>query len=131
LLLSTSTSAQTYEEAKEQLTVLVACQQSLQHPDCNLDIIDSKICDLDVFISVCRELLLNKNAIEGVQYYIEVSNNDEFFIINGERYEAKTYCFNMRVGDPIIFIEGSAHGICVSAKLLNLRTDNECRVWCE
>src|SRR5688572_4723850 len=39
-------------------------------------------------------------------YPIEVSHNDEFFIINGEKFEAKTYCFDMEVGDPVIFIDG-------------------------
>jgi aspartate 1-decarboxylase len=61
----------------------------------------------------------------------EVSHNDELFIINGERYEAQTYCFNMEEGDKVIFLEGSAYGACATATLLNLRTKNECRVWCE
>jgi len=43
-------------------------------------------------------------------YEIEVSHNDELFIINGEKYEARTYCFNMEEGDRVIFIEGSALG---------------------
>ena len=64
-------------------------------------------------------------------YEIEVSHNDELFIINGEKFEAQTYCFNMEVGDRVIFIEGSPHGACASAKLLNLRTQKVCEVWCE
>ncbi|MBU2060187.1 MAG: hypothetical protein KKB38_20950 [Gammaproteobacteria bacterium] len=65
------------------------------------------------------------------QYYIEASVNDETFIINGEVFEAKTYCFNMQEGDPVVFLDGSPNGCCVSAELLNLRTGNRCRVWCE
>jgi hypothetical protein len=65
------------------------------------------------------------------RYPIEVAHNDELFIINGEKYEAKTYCFNMEEGDSVIFLEGSALGVCVSAELLNLRSGTECRVWCE
>ena len=65
------------------------------------------------------------------EYEIEYSHNDEIFIINGEVYESKTYCFNMNQGDKVIFLEGSAFGACVSAKLLNLRTKQTCGVWCE
>lgn len=64
-------------------------------------------------------------------YEIEVSHNDELFIINGEKYEAKTYCFNMEKGDRVVFIEGSALGVCVSAKIVNTRTNRVCEVWCE
>ena len=64
-------------------------------------------------------------------YKIEVSHNDELFIINGEKFEARTYCFNMEEGDDVIFLEGSASGACTSAKLLNLRTSKVCKVWCE
>ncbi|KFN38236.1 hypothetical protein KN63_05035 [Smithella sp. F21] len=65
------------------------------------------------------------------EYEIEVSHNDELFIINGEKFEAKTYCFNMEEGDHIIFLEGSPYGACATAKLLNLRTKKICEVWCE
>jgi len=64
-------------------------------------------------------------------YYIQVSHNDEFFIINGEKFSAKTYCFNMEKGDPVIFIKGSPFGACVSAEIFNLRTERSCRLWCE
>lgn len=64
-------------------------------------------------------------------YEIEVSHNDEFFIINGEKFEAKTYCFDMEEGDPVIFLEGSPYGVCTSAVILNLRTREKCAVWCE
>ena len=118
----------------EKITSMEACQQSLKNPDCNLDILDSGT----------REALIQIHAFEGItpsspytykgsksRYLIEASRNDEVFIINGERYEAKTYCFNMNKGDTIIFIEGSALGACVSAELLNVTTGNECHVWCE
>lgn len=65
------------------------------------------------------------------EYEIEVSNNDELFIINGERFEAKTFCFGMEEGDRVIFLEGSALGACASAEILNLRTNKTCEVWCE
>lgn len=72
------------------------------------------------------------SAAYAVQTYeIEVSHNDELFIINDEKYEAKTYCFNMEEGDEVVFLEGSPYGACVSAELLNLRTKQKCEVWCE
>lgn len=64
-------------------------------------------------------------------YEIEVSHDDEFFIINGEKFEARTYCFNMEEGDAVIFLEGSALGVCVTATILNLRTRKTCDLWCE
>lgn len=65
------------------------------------------------------------------RYSIETSHNDELFIINGEKFEAKTYCFNMEEDDEIVFLDGSPFGACVSATLLNLRTRQKCDVWCE
>lgn len=65
------------------------------------------------------------------EYEIEKSINDETFIINGEVFKAKTYCFNVNDGDKVIFIDGSAYGACASAEFLNLRTKNTCEVWCE
>jgi hypothetical protein len=66
-----------------------------------------------------------------LSYEIEVSHNDELFVINGEKFEAKTYCFNMEEADLVIFIDGSPFGACASATLINLRTREKCEVWCE
>jgi len=60
-----------------------------------------------------------------------VSNNDDSFIVNGEKYKAQTYCSDFEEGDKVIFLEGSAFGACASAKLLNLRNNEICEVWCE
>lgn len=65
------------------------------------------------------------------KYYIEHSINDETFIINGEVFKAKTYCFGMNEGDSVIFLEGRPSGVCTSAKIYNLRTEKTCNVWCE
>ncbi|MFR1442135.1 hypothetical protein ACLUYJ_00525 [Acinetobacter baumannii] len=70
-------------------------------------------------------------ANTATSYEIEKSINDETFVINGEIFKAKSYCMNMEVGDRVIFIEGSPHGACSSAKLYNLRTEKTCNVWCE
>ena len=76
-------------------------------------------------------LMFSHISIAKTEYSIDVSHNDEIFIINSETYKAKTYCFNMRKGDKVIFLKGSPLGVCVSATLLNLRTGKQCRVWCE
>jgi hypothetical protein len=61
---------------------------------------------------------------------IEVAHNDELFIINGAKFEAQTYCFGMEEGDPVIFIEGNPLA-CAWAEIINLRTKNRCKLWCE
>ena len=64
-------------------------------------------------------------------YIIEAAVNDEVFIINGETFEAKTYCFGFNEGDRVKFIKGSAFGACASAEILHLRSGKTCRLWCE
>jgi hypothetical protein len=64
-------------------------------------------------------------------YLVDASSNDETFVINGEVFNAKTYCFDLDKGDRVVFVEGSPFGACASAKLLNLRTQKVCEVWCE
>lgn len=83
-----------------------------------------------IFYTAISALLIS-TAHAASKYEIEVSHNDELFVINGEKYEARTYCFNMRESDKVIFIKGSAFGACASAEILNLRTNKVCKVWCE
>jgi hypothetical protein len=72
----------------------------------------------------------NKGS-SSTSYTIEFSHNDELFIINGEKFKAKTYCFGMEQGDRVAFIEGSPFGACSSAKIINIRNEKICDVWCE
>jgi hypothetical protein len=67
----------------------------------------------------------------GREYTIQASANDETFVVNGAVFKAKTYCFNFKKDDRVVFISGSANGACSSAELLNVRTGRTCRVWCE
>jgi hypothetical protein len=64
-------------------------------------------------------------------YSIDAAANDETFVINGNVFKARTYCFNIEKGDKVIFVEGSPLGACSSAKFLDLRNDKVCSVWCE
>ena len=67
----------------------------------------------------------------GRGYLVEAAVDDETFVINGQTFKAKTYCFGLERGDRVLFVEGSPFGACASAKLLNLRNDKICEVWCE
>ena len=65
--------------------------------------------------------------------YLEIEKeieSDEKWLIDGEIYEAKTYCFGLYEGDRIKFIEGTP-GICVSAKFIKKNSNRVCEVWCE
>ena len=64
-------------------------------------------------------------------HFIEHAINDETFIINGNVFKAKLYCMSYNEGDLVRFLEGSATGACVSAKLLNTMNGDVCEVWCE
>ncbi|WP_206422900.1 hypothetical protein [Photobacterium sanguinicancri] len=64
-------------------------------------------------------------------YLIEYAYNDELFVINGEKFEAQTYCLGWGQGESVFFIEGSAYGACVSAELFNQDRKESCSVWCE
>ena len=78
----------------------------------------------------CSVIFFN-HSYSATEYEVEVSHNDEMFIINGEKYEAKTYCFNLYEGDKVIFLSGSPLGACASAEILNVKTKKKCRLWCE
>lgn len=62
---------------------------------------------------------------------IEVAHKERVFIINGDKYEAKTSCFDFERGDKVVFLEGRPLGVCVSTELLNVRNDRVCRIWCQ
>lgn len=51
---------------------------------------------INLFWALMTALLVVASTVSAAtEYEVEVSHNDELFIINGEKYEAKTYCFNM------------------------------------
>ena len=84
-----------------------------------------------IFVLICLNLLFFKHSFSALEYEVETSYNDEMFIIIGEKYEAKTYCFNIEQGDKVIFLSGSPLGVCLTAEILNLRTRQKCDLWCE
>ncbi len=67
-------------------------------------------------------------------YVIEIAHNDEFFIINGEKFSAQTYCFasdGFDQGDYVVFLDGSPLGACATATIANPLTGETCELWCE
>ena len=62
---------------------------------------------------------------------IELAVNDEHFVINGELFEAQTYCLRWEVGDSVVFLDGSEYGACATAELYNIDKGEACSVWCE
>jgi hypothetical protein len=64
-------------------------------------------------------------------YEIMAAANDETFVINGQVFKAKTYCFGFDKGDRVLFVQGSASGACSSAEFVRVRDGKTCRVWCE
>lgn len=70
------------------------------------------------------------DAKAATTYDIEAAVNDEKFIIDGEVYEAQTWCMNWSEGEQVIFLDGTP-GICTSAELFNVNRRDTCKVWCE
>jgi hypothetical protein len=59
-------------------------------------------------------LLMVTTSTAATYYEIQVAHNDELFIINGEKFEAKTFCLGWDEGDRVIFVEGSALGAALA-----------------
>lgn len=79
----------------------------------------------------CLALGASDRSLAADTYQIEAASNDEHFIINGEKFSAKTYCIGWDEGDIVIFVSGSPYGACTSATLYNLSRRQKCEVWCE
>ena len=84
-----------------------------------------------VLFSVWVYLLLVSSVYAATYYIVETEHNNELYIINGEKYEAKTYCYGINEGDRVIFLEGSPLGACSSAVIYDLDTKEKCELWCE
>ena len=79
-------------------------------------------------------MLLSIDSWAYMRYEIEVAHNDEFFIINGEKFSAQTYCFasdGFDQGDYVVFLDGSPLGACATATIANPMTGETCDLWCE
>ena len=124
----------TQEENISQQDVNVQTQSDTYAYNAQLQILELEIRKLQLALEKC-ELNTNSKTESNIIYptgyvhYIESIHDDDVFIINGNEYEAKTYCFDMKRGDSVIFIE-SRPDLCTSAHIFNLRTQRVCNVWC-
>jgi hypothetical protein len=82
-------------------------------------------------LAAAAALAMTTTGNAATTYEIQAAVNDELFVINGEKFQAKTYCLGWDEGEEVIFIDGRASGICVSAELFNVDREETCRVWCE
>ena len=73
----------------------------------------------------------DENICNSSSYVVQQAIADEFFVINDNRYRARTYCFNLDVGDQVLFTDGSPYGACSSASVVILKNRDRCDLWCE
>lgn len=124
LIMGASLAAADSERGLRNYYAVMNGQKTLEHltPEEMLEVIQ---------VHQAIESVTRSNTHGKREYVIEYVHNDELLIINGEKFEAKTYCFGWYEGDKVIFLEGSPSGVCTSAELLNVTRDKRCRVWCE
>ncbi len=72
------------------------------------------------------DLLSNPEAIP---YRIQRAKKNSFQI-NNRMYEKLRDCGGFKKGDKIRFIQGSAHGLCETAKIVKKGTKKSCQLWC-
>ena len=108
---------------------------SLWLPVSSILICDGRLINTDDNEVVSAEQISGDSSLGGTgsrrRYEVQASSDDETFIINGEVFKAKTYCFGISKGDEVVFIEGNANGACASAAFVVFRSSRECAVWCE
>ncbi len=83
------------------------------------------------FLFLCTFFQMGYSSARVQEYVIEVAHKDELFIINGEKFQAQTYCLGWDEGESVIFLEESPFGACASAVLYNVDRKEVCEVWCE
>lgn len=81
-------------------------------------------------LSFSSFMFFSTNNFADTLYTVEKTANDEIFIINGQVFKAKTFCFGVNDGDKVLFTEGNANGVCISATFVDTNTNTTCRVWC-
>jgi len=96
-----------------------------------IDRLASKYKSIIFILIIGMFILSNLKTYAYSRYYIEHAYEDEFFIINNNKFEAKTYCLGWSEGEIIKFISGSPFGNCTSALIYNETLDDICEVWCE
>ncbi len=81
-------------------------------------------------LTLCILLLISTIVHAEDTYKVESSANDEFLIINGVNFAAKSFCHDFQLGDEVVFMSGDPDGSCTEALIVNLRTNQTCNTWC-
>lgn len=121
------------KEATQQLEKLLPELKSMGFSEIELQALTEvaridPIKGLEMMMKIKYHFINHSSANE---YTIELAQNDELFIINGERFQAQVHCLGWMEGDRVIFLEGSPYGGCFSALLYNSNNGEKCHVWCE
>ena len=110
---------------------------NLKHVECNHEKKGShKLCNRCFKIKKNKLVLQKKNTNKATarhDNYLEVEKvitSSTAWMIDGEVYKAQAYCFSLRKGDYVKFIEGTP-GLCVSAKVIKQFDSNICNLWCK
>lgn len=107
---------------------------SLWLPLSSILICDGRLINTDDDEMVSAEQTADGSSSGGAgarRYEVQSSVDDETFVINGEVFKAKTYCFGIAKGDEVVFVEGNANGACASAAFIVVGNSRKCAVWCE
>lgn len=64
-------------------------------------------------------------------YRIQDASHASSFEINNHNFEATEKCPAFKRGDKVVFLEGSAYGICTKAVFARPDGSQKCTVWCE
>lgn len=91
---------------------------------------------LNKFIAEKEGNQKKKNLFESIfkpddtVYEIQAINKNRVEINNHE-FEMMEKCPDFKVGTEVIFKKGNASGVCKSATIKSVKTDEECDVWCD
>ena len=64
-------------------------------------------------------------------YTIQSAFKGSTFEINNRNFEASKLCSGFKKGDEVVFLEGSAYGLCSTAVFAKPGSSKTCKVWCE
>lgn len=89
---------------------------------------------LDMFLELGIYLLLLTGGIAPLRaagiYTIQERIGDDRLRINGVLFQMHSPCPDLQAEDPVMFLEGSPYGSCVTAQILNLRNKRHCSLQC-
>jgi hypothetical protein len=64
-------------------------------------------------------------------YEVDKVLDNGYYIINGLEWQPHENCRTLKPGDKVTFLEGNANGDCVSAIIVDLNSNSNCKLWCK